>query len=242
MNFLWPTLTVSSGRSSFILDPTAWRRRSMSGSRASGCNKPRSVFSSIVLHGRMGCGSGGVPPIVDLFFKFRRCLATNGSPQRSCTTGAQIDVAGHDRARSSSGKAAQGAGNTHTGDGGFTLIEVLVSLTILSVSLAVLMGVFGTSLLRSREAQSRMQARRLAMTLLADAQSDTTLRMGETRGKDGTGLVWDLQVQPYGSPDDDQAWIAHAAQVRATVSWGGGGEEQSVSLATLRLLPKEISP
>jgi prepilin-type N-terminal cleavage/methylation domain-containing protein len=135
-----------------------------------------------------------------------------------------------------------GADNTRPGDGGFTLIEVLVSLTILSVSLAVVMAVFGNSLLRSREAQSRMEARRLATGLLAEAQNEANLRVGETRGRDGAGLVWDLRVQTYGSPDDNQAWIAHAVQIRATVSWGEGREGQSVSLATLRVLPKEISP
>ena len=136
----------------------------------------------------------------------------------------------------------QQAHDRSTGDGGFTLIEVLVSLTILSVSLAILMGAFGASLLRSREAQSRLEARRLANSLLAEAETSDTLRMGETNGKDADGLVWHLLVQPYGSAEDNQAWIAHAAQIQAIVSWGGGGEGQSVSLATLRVLPKDSVP
>jgi general secretion pathway protein I len=125
---------------------------------------------------------------------------------------------------------------------GFTLIEVLVALTILAVSLALLMGMFGTSLSRSRETQARMDARSLASALLAGAESAATLNVGETAGTSGPDLVWRVRVEPYGSPEDNQAWIAPAVRIQASVSWGEHGAGQTVSLSTLRLVAKARMP
>lgn len=125
---------------------------------------------------------------------------------------------------------------------GFTLLEVLVALTILSVALAVLFGIFGHSLSRSRETQSRLEARALATSLLAQADKAVALAYGETRGRTGSGLAWRLNVRRYGDARDVQAWPAATAQVTATVSWGDGGRGQTFELSTLRLMPKESTP
>ncbi len=124
---------------------------------------------------------------------------------------------------------------------GFTLLEVLVALTILSVALGVLFGIFGHSLSRGRETQWRLEARALATSLLAQADKQPMLAYGETHGRTGAGLDWRLSVKRYGDERDVQAWPAAAARVTATVSWGDG-TGQTFSLTTLRLLPKEKSP
>src|SRR5690348_6263844 len=65
---------------------------------------------------------------------------------------------------------------------GFTLIEVLVSLTILSISLAVLLGVFSTGLSRAGDSESEMTAGALAQSLLNTAVAETSLRDGDQAG------------------------------------------------------------
>jgi general secretion pathway protein I len=125
---------------------------------------------------------------------------------------------------------------------GFTLLEVLVALTVLGVALTVLFGIFGHSLSRARETQARMQAREAAGALLAQAETATDLRYGQSRGHLSSGLDWQLDVRPYGDDRDRRAWPAAAAQLTATVSWGAHDEGQTFRLTTLRLMPKEAQP
>jgi general secretion pathway protein I len=127
-------------------------------------------------------------------------------------------------------------------EGGFTLLEVLVALTILSVSLTVLFAIFGHSLSRARETQSRMEARALAESLLAQAETAPTVAFGETSGRTPSGLEWQFDVRHYGDDQDTQAWPAAAAEMTATVRWGGKGSGQTFALTTLRTLPKGRGP
>lgn len=122
---------------------------------------------------------------------------------------------------------------------GFTLLEVLVALTVLGVALTVLFGIFGHSLSRSRETLSRLEARTAAAALLAQAETAPALKYGETQGHLSSGLDWRLSVRPYGDDKDRQAWPAAAAQVVATIRWGEHGDGQTFTLSTLRLMPKE---
>jgi prepilin-type N-terminal cleavage/methylation domain-containing protein len=121
---------------------------------------------------------------------------------------------------------------------GFTLIEVLVSLTILSIALSVLFAIFGQSLDRNREARLKGEARALAQSLLAQAETSDALVPGETTGRTEQGLDWRLTVKPYGQDEDRRAWTTNPAQIWATVSWGNGSGH-ALTLSTLRMLPKE---
>ncbi len=123
------------------------------------------------------------------------------------------------------------------GQAGFTLIEVLVALTILSISLGVLLAVFLQGLDRARESREEASARALAQSLLAQAKSADNPSMGTSVGKT-SDFLWRLQVVPYGSAADRTAWQENAGQIVATVSWHGDGGMRSISLSTLRLLPK----
>jgi prepilin-type N-terminal cleavage/methylation domain-containing protein len=123
-------------------------------------------------------------------------------------------------------------------DDGFTLIEVLVSLTILSIALTVLFAIFGQSLDRNGEARRRLEARALAQSLLAQAETSEALDTGDTAGRTASGLEWRLVVRPYGSPEERKAWAQNPAELWATVSWGSG-TGHALTLSTLRILPKE---
>jgi general secretion pathway protein I len=124
---------------------------------------------------------------------------------------------------------------------GFTLIEVLVALTILSISMAVLLAIFLQGLDRARESSNEAAARVLAQSLLTQAKASPNLAFGASAGKIN-GLTWRTQILPYGTAADRTAWQANPAQIVTTVSWRGDGGQRSVSLSTLRLLPKPGAP
>lgn len=128
-------------------------------------------------------------------------------------------------------------GRARFSESGFTLIEVLVALTILSISMAVLLTIFTEGLDRSRETSNEAAARVLAQSLLAQARTAASLKFSTSSGV-SNGLIWRVQIVPYGTAQDRAAWQDNAAEIAATVSWRGSGGMRRISLSTLRLLPK----
>jgi general secretion pathway protein I len=119
-------------------------------------------------------------------------------------------------------------------DDGYTLVEVLVALAILSLSLTVLLGIFSQSLARSHESERAAAARVLGQSLLAHAEADPATRLGHTEGESDDGLAWSLDVAPYRQRDDDKATL-HAATITVTVSWEDGAH--ALALSSMRLVP-----
>jgi type II secretory pathway pseudopilin PulG len=114
---------------------------------------------------------------------------------------------------------------------------VLVALSILSISLAVLLAIFLQGLDRARESSNEAAARVLAQSLLTQAKASPNLAFGGSAGK-VNGFAWRTQIVPYGTAADRNAWQTNPAQIVATVSWRGDGGQRSVRLSTLRLLTK----
>src|SRR5215469_4885920 len=116
------------------------------------------------------------------------------------------------------------------GESGFTLIEVLVALTILSISLAALLAIFLQGLDRAKESSNEAAARVLAQSLLTQAKAAPSLAFGSSAGKTN-GLQWSMQIEPYGSAADRAAWQTIPAELVATVSWRGDGGLRSIKLS-----------
>ena len=132
----------------------------------------------------------------------------------------------------------RGGPHTTAGERGFTLIEVLVALTILSISLATLLAVFTQGLDRARESRNEASARVLAQSLLAQAKTSTNLAVGDSGGRTND-FYWHLRVAPYGSAADLAAWQATPTEISAKVTWlGSSGGRRSITLSTLRYVPK----
>lgn len=118
---------------------------------------------------------------------------------------------------------------------GFTLLEVVVSLAILSLSLGVLYHVLANALGNESYAETVNRARLVAQRLVARVGTDIPASAGETSGDDGHGLRWRLSREAFREgPDNGRAALA-AIEVSAEVFWGEGGAEKSIRLTTLRL-------
>jgi prepilin-type N-terminal cleavage/methylation domain-containing protein len=122
---------------------------------------------------------------------------------------------------------------------GFTLIEILVSLAILGVSLAALLGVFSTSLDRARQSEDEMAARTLARSLIEQEAGVSDPQWGAQSGRMGNRYSWQVNLQPYGAPPASGVTLA---VVTAQVSWAGSGGTRSLTLSSLRAVAPQGLP
>ena len=127
------------------------------------------------------------------------------------------------------------------GQAGFTLVETLVSLAILTLALVALLQIFGTGLRGVRSSRSDAAALQLATAQLARAGVETPLSAGQQQGTASGGLEWSVLIEPYVSRYADseaaRAGGLEAYWVTAEVRWQSSesGAVQTVSLATLKI-------
>jgi len=125
------------------------------------------------------------------------------------------------------------------GTAGFTLLEVLVALSIAAIGIAMVMQVFGGSLRNVDRADHYLRALALAESLLATAGTERELESGTESGEAEPGFRWEIamaEVVDETLPDDMPLRLF---DVEATVAWDDGAASRSVSLRTLRLATEE---
>lgn len=126
------------------------------------------------------------------------------------------------------------------GEAGFTLVEVIVALAILSLGLSVLLGSISGSLRRTANAARMAEAGALAQSLLAKVGTDLPIRPDDSFGQFPNGYRWHVRMQPYGGAREREAWPVGAYQISTEVEWEEGTGRRSYALTTLRLGPKAV--
>lgn len=120
---------------------------------------------------------------------------------------------------------------------GFTLLEVLVSLALMSLLAAVLLQVMTLGLKSQRSSRMQLQALEVAGNLLQDFTREEGMRLaaGRRTGTQGP-FVYELVVEPqYALPLEGRPEIQVACYlVRLTISWQEQGRPRRLALTTLR--------
>jgi general secretion pathway protein I len=123
---------------------------------------------------------------------------------------------------------------------GFSLLEILVAFALLSLSLGVLLRIFGGAGHIAGTADEYSRAIVVAESLLASAGIEIPLQPGETGGEIDKRYRWTLRVTPY-SVDESQTGTQQLGfkpyWVELSVEWGEEDDPRAFDLATLRLLP-----
>ena len=123
-------------------------------------------------------------------------------------------------------------------DGGFTLLEVLVALVVLSTTVVAALQLFGGGLRLARTAGDHTEAALLASAKLADLEPGA-LTEGEIDGTDGPyhwtrRVTLDPALLPV-EPNSPETLRIRLARVSVEVRWGQGRRFELVTLRAWRI-------
>lgn len=122
---------------------------------------------------------------------------------------------------------------------GFSLIEVIVSLAILSGALAAAYSGLGQSWRAQRMGEKSATALRIAESVLATAGSDTPLADGQSFAGESEGIAWRLRVEKRIAEDvaAEQGPAAYWLVLDAEWPVQGRRQLQNLHLRSLKLAP-----
>jgi general secretion pathway protein I len=122
------------------------------------------------------------------------------------------------------------------GSAGFTLIEVLIAITVLAVVLGAVGAVVGNTVRAIRSVDRRLPLLETAQSLIASLPTRDALQPGTQTGTSGE-FRWriDAVLLNRNVPDDakEAKWMPLAITVRVQ-----GGEGPPLRLDTVRLIPR----
>lgn len=127
-----------------------------------------------------------------------------------------------------------------TNNRGFTLIEIVVALLVLSIASAVIFEGFSVGFRNARTADDFAQAVLIAQSKLAPTGVADPLTEGVTSGEELDKYSWTVTVDAVAAaaPEEDTPETLQPFFVAVDVIWSDGGTERTVSLSTLRLATK----
>nr|WP_315731399.1 MULTISPECIES: prepilin-type N-terminal cleavage/methylation domain-containing protein [unclassified Bradyrhizobium] len=128
------------------------------------------------------------------------------------------------------------------GEAGFSLVEVIVALAMLSVGLTVLLGMISNGLGRTGTAERTAEAVSLAQSLLAEVGAELAIKADLRAGEFPHGFRWHLTMRPYHPSREGGERGIELYQVSAQVDWDEGADQRSFELSTLRLGPRASRP
>lgn len=137
------------------------------------------------------------------------------------------------RCRTSTGSGLLKASTGRTG--AFTFIEVVIALTIVSISLMALLKLQLVSVRTVGRAQATSQAVFLANEKIAETLAGGYPEEGTDSGvadKNGLSLNWRTEVAELRPPDLDEARITGLRSVLVDVSWQQGAGRHNLRMST----------
>jgi general secretion pathway protein I len=121
--------------------------------------------------------------------------------------------------------------------GGFTLIEVIVAIAILSISLVMVMQLFSGGLRASRASCDYTRA----VVHAKDKMEELSVEPVQDSGEFEDGFAWESDVQPYEELNKElEESDYNMLKIKVKVSWSNRAHKQkSVELVSLKAVEKE---
>jgi prepilin-type N-terminal cleavage/methylation domain-containing protein len=120
---------------------------------------------------------------------------------------------------------------------GFTLLEIIVSMTILAGGVLTLVQMFSGSLNQAAQADRYLNGVYLAQLKFSQLEMDN-FKSDITEGtfENQEGYRWQLESLPYESPLNDEEARIKIQKVSLRVYWEDKGQEKEVQLVSLKTL------
>ncbi len=127
---------------------------------------------------------------------------------------------------------------------GFSLLEILVAFSILTVSLGIILKIFSTGITTAQVTGDYTTAVQIAKNLLDKTGNESPLKAGEITGSENNFYHWRVTVSPktFSSPELDLRDLPVTLfEVTAHVRWGEDIKtyDRIVKLTTLKLATKD---
>ena len=130
---------------------------------------------------------------------------------------------------------------------GFTLLEILLAISILGVSLTIIMQQFSAGLRIAHTSKTYTTAISYAKQKLEEFQLQQEIQETEESGDFDDGYSWRVTIVPYEDyleeegEDEDLFELLPLEMYRldSVVSWMEGDKEKSVLLSTLKTVKKQ---
>lgn len=124
---------------------------------------------------------------------------------------------------------------------GFSLLEILVAFSILSVMLGVLISIFSTGVRTAQLTGDYARAIQIAESLLTTATAEITFQEDERYGVIDDTYSWMIRIERF--VPDDETWNEDISpflpyRIQVDVDWSDSARERTVSLVSLRLTEK----
>lgn len=125
---------------------------------------------------------------------------------------------------------------------GFSLLEILVAFSILSVSLGILLNIFSSGVKTAVVSEDYTVAVQIAESLMAKTGSEIALKDHQSSGVENEKYHWSLTISPFflgADTIDPKNSVAELYKVSASVVWGDDdSDDRQVQITTLKLAAK----
>lgn len=123
--------------------------------------------------------------------------------------------------------------------GGFTLLEVLVAMAVMSIGLVAVFELFSADLRGLAASEDYVSAVIKAEAKMREVLDDGDLSEKELRDSSPEGFELVSSVKKT-SPARTEDLPVELFEVDVTVKWTRGSKERSLTLRSMKLLPKKI--
>jgi general secretion pathway protein I len=121
---------------------------------------------------------------------------------------------------------------------GFTIIEALIALALVSSAITVIGSVFATTALGVRSLEQHLSLVQIARRLVADLLLNNSLALRNISGET-EGYHWQIRTSPFSAVSQEQAARSSLAPIRLDVEVRSP-RGAVINLETIRLQPRGV--